>query len=143
MKKEKFETEAKKWRDRFYAGQRIWSVAHHVTVFLPIICSVLAGALLQLKLTDLRFAGLDQTGIATVLTSIAAALTSLSAAGGFDRKWRSNRLSRGRIDRLLLDAESDAPNIPDLTNQLKEVIAKHDEEIVMNAPDKKNEGKSA
>ncbi len=61
---------------------------------------------------------------------MAAALSSLAAAGGFERKWRSNRLSRSRIDGLLMDIENDSPNLSELTNQLKEIIAKHDLEIV-------------
>jgi hypothetical protein len=54
----------------------------------------------------------------------------MAAAGGFERKWRSNRLSRTRIDGLLMYIEEDSPNFADLTNQLKEIIVKHDMEIV-------------
>jgi hypothetical protein len=64
-----------------------WSVAHHTTIFGSIICSVVAGALLQITAADLK-------GYSTVLTSMAAALTSLATVGGFERKWKSNRLSR-------------------------------------------------
>jgi hypothetical protein len=120
--------EATKWRDWFQKGQKNWSAVHHITIFGSIICSVLAGALLQIHSVDLG-------GISTVLTSIAAALTSLAAAGGFERKWRSNRLSRSRVDCLLIDIEGDVPNIDELTNQLKDIISKHDQEIVKNETD--------
>lgn len=123
MEKEILKTEALRWRNGFNRGQKNWSVAHYSTVFGSIGCSVLAGALLQIKSAEL-------TGTATVLTSIAAALSSMAAAGGFERKWRSNRLSRSRIDGLLIDLQGDAPNLGDLTNQLKDTIAKHDLEIV-------------
>jgi hypothetical protein len=136
MDKEAFKQEATKWRNWFHSGQRNWSVAHHFTVFGSIVSSVVAGGLLQVKSPDLNLAGAS-----AVLTSIAAALTSLAAAGGFDRKWRSNRLSRGYVDGLLLDAEADSPNIPDLINQLKDIIAKHDQEIVREEPKEKNTGK--
>jgi len=137
MDKAVFKQEATKWHDWFQKGQKNWSVAHHVTVFGSIICSISAGAFLQVKSVDL-------VGFAAVLTTIAAALTSLAAAGGFERKWRSNRLSRSRVDGLLIDIEADAPNIPDLANQLKDIIAKHDQEIVKEEtkePTERNEPK--
>lgn len=115
--------EAIKWRDWFNRGQRNWSAAHHGAVFSSILCSVAAGAVLQMKDVDL-------IGLATVLTSVAAALTSLSASGGFERKWRSNRLSRSRVDSLLIDLEAESPDIRDIANQLKDIIARHDLEIV-------------
>ena len=72
----------------------------------------------------------DLVGLSSVLTSMAAVLTSLAAAGGFERKWRSNRLSRSRVDCLLIDIEAETPDIPDLAKQLKDIIIKHDQEIV-------------
>jgi hypothetical protein len=134
MDKAVFKQEATKWRDWFQKGQKYWSIAHHATVFGSIFCSVTAGALLQLK-------GSELNGLAAVLTTIAAALTSLAAAGGFERKWRSNRLSRSRIDGLLIDITADTPNIPDLTNQLKDIIVKHDREIIGEETKESMEGK--
>jgi hypothetical protein len=114
--------EASMWRDRFYEGQRSWSTAHHVSAFGSILCSVGAGALLQIAALPV--------GYAAVLTSFAAALSSIAAAGGFQRKWRSNRLSRSRVDALLIDIAGEDPNIQELAKQLKEIISDHDREIV-------------
>lgn len=122
MDKATLKREAAKWRDGYYKGQRSWSTAHHASLYGSIVCSVLAGALLQIK-------GLD-AGYAAVLTSIAAALSSAAAAGGFQRKWRSNRLSRSRVDGVLIDLEADAADLPELTRQLKAIIAEHDREVV-------------
>ncbi len=122
MNKDSFKVEATKWRDWFYKGQRIWSVVHYATIFGAIIISVLAGIVLQLFK--------DSTELATILTTLAAALSSLAAAGGFERKWRSNRISRGRIDNLLLDIETDNATIDELVLQLKEIISNHDIEIL-------------
>jgi hypothetical protein len=122
MDKETLKKETTKWRNWFYKGQRGWSIAHHVSIYGAIFCSVFAGALLQIPTLPV--------GYATFLTSCAAALSSIAAAGGFQRKWRSNRLSRSKADGLLLDIEADEVNIPDLVKQLKEIIAEHDMEIV-------------
>jgi hypothetical protein len=115
--------EADRWRNHFMRGQKNWSVAHHLTVFGSIVCSVTAGGLLQVTSVDLK-------GVSAVLTSIAAALTSLAAAGGFERKWRSNRLSRGRIDGLLIDLQADMPKLGELADRLKDIIMQHDQDVV-------------
>jgi len=132
MEKDMLKQEAAKWREWFEKGQKNWSFAHHSTIFGSIICSVTAGALLQITDPDLK-------GYSAVLTSIAAALTSLAAAGGFERKWKSNRLSRSRVDGLLIDIEATTPNVSDLANQLKDIIAKHDDEIVKSEVPRPNE----
>jgi hypothetical protein len=120
MDKDTLKQELLKWQLRFYKGQRLWSAAHHGTVYLSILSSIAATILLKF----------DNDTYATIFTTLAAALTSLSASGGFERKWRSNRLSRCRIDLLLLDSENDSPNIGAIVEQLKEVLSKHDSEIV-------------
>lgn len=120
MDKDTITQELLKWQIRFYKGQRLWSAAHHGAVYLSIISSVVATILLKF----------DNDTYATIFTTLAAALTSLSASGGFERKWRSNRLSRCRIDLLLLDIENDSANIGTVVEQLKEVLSKHDSEIV-------------
>lgn len=95
--------------------------------FGSIICSVTAGALIH---TDIQTYGVA----ATALTSAAAVLTGLGLSGGFERKWRSNRLSRGRIDALLLDLKADSPNIPQIITRFKDILAKHDNEIIGERP---------
>ncbi len=122
MDKATLKREATQWRAGYYEGQRNWSAAHHSSIYGSIVCSVVAGALLQIK-------GMD-AGYAAVLTSIAAALSSAAAAGGFQRKWRSNRLSRSRVDGLLIDIEADGADLPRLARQLKAIIAEHDREVV-------------
>lgn len=123
MDKDKLKTELTQWRAMHYKGQKLWSTCHHLAIFGSIICSVLAGALLEVGSGDM-------THLATVLTSIAAALTSLAASGGFDRKWISNRLSRSRIDCLLIDIENDDSDLAEIQRQLKDIIIQHDREIV-------------
>ncbi|RBH49320.1 hypothetical protein C3F00_035645 [Pseudomonas sp. MWU13-2860] len=83
---------------------------------------MVVGGLLQVQGHDLK-------GYSTVLTSVAAALSSLAAAGGFERKWKSNRLSRSRVDGLLIDIEAGTYSMSELACQLKEIISKHDLDI--------------
>lgn len=123
MTKEQLRARVTEWRARCHTGQRWWSVAHHGALFGSILSSVAAGALLQVQ-------SQDWVGTAAVLTSVAAALTSLAASGGFERKWRSNRLSRSQLDGLLLDLEGDSPDLPAAIARLKDIIAAHDREVV-------------
>ncbi|MGH8381725.1 hypothetical protein [Pseudomonas sp.] len=117
------------WRSNFRHGQAWWSAAHHVALFGSIVASITAGALIQVRPDEYQIA-------ASTLTAIAAALTGMAAAGGFERKWRSNRLSRSRIDGLLLDLEGESSDIAAITRQLKDVILRHDQEIVLQDPAK-------
>jgi len=123
MDKNTLRSEAIKWRTRFYKGQKAWSIAHHVSLFGSIICSLVAGAMLQLNQTG-------HTGLAALFTSIAAALTGIATSGGFERKWRSNRLSRSRVDGLLIDLEDHSISAAQIATELKAIINSHDFEIV-------------
>lgn len=122
MEKSALKEHCEKWQSRYFQGQKAWSAVHHISVFGSVVCSIAAGALIQA----------DQYKItATTLTAIAAALTGMAAAGGFARKWRSNRMSRSRIDGILLDLEDDSCDVRELAGQLKTVIYQHDLEVVM------------
>ena len=128
MEKATLFAEANKYRQWFYKGQKYWSLAHHVSIYGSIICSVAAGAVLQFKFHN-------DSAIATTLTTIAAALTGIATAGGFERKWRSNRLSRSKIDCLLIDIETAGADFKDLSTRLKAIIEKHDQEIIKESPE--------
>lgn len=108
------------WRKERYGAQRKWSGVHHFVLFGSIISSVLAGALIQLEKVE----------AATVLTTIAAVLTGIAASGGFERKWKSNRLCRSRADCLLLELDNEKTDINLVREKLACAIEKHDLEVV-------------
>lgn len=68
--------------------------------------------------------------IATVFTSIAAALAGVAASGGFERKWRSNRLSRSKADCLLIDLGNEKTDPEEVREKYKEIVENHDLEII-------------
>ena len=107
-------------------AQRHWSLVHHASLFGSIVCSVAAGAVLQATNNQI---------LPSILTSIAAVLTGIAASGGFERKWRSNHLSRSAADRMLVDIEIDTPDIKKIRKQYKAAIEKHDAEVVGEAND--------
>lgn len=117
MDKAVLKREATLWRVGHCQDQRNWSAAHHSSIYGSIVCSVVAGGQLQSK-------GMEHGYVAV--------LSSAAAAGSFQRKWRSKRLSRSRVDGLQIDTEADDADLPKLTRQLKAIIAEHDLEVVRN-----------
>ena len=108
------------WRKKRNLAQTSWSFVHHFALFGSIISSVVAGALIQYELTTW----------ATVSTTIAAALTGIASSGGFERKWKSNRLSRSRADCLLLELDNEENDINGIRVKFEKTIEKHDLEVV-------------
>ena len=109
------------WRDKRYTEQKCWSFAHHFSMFGSIISSIFAGVVIQ---------SAENPVFATFLTSVAAVLTGIASSGGFERKWRSNRLGRSAADRLLLDLDCGETDLILIKDQYKALIEKHDFEIV-------------
>ncbi len=119
--------EVKYWLKRWRFGQSVWSLAHHVSLFGAATMSVAIGFIVQLKTPLL--AGGDET-LSTSLAFGAAVLSALAAAGGFERKWRANRLSRGRLDELRIDFMADGADLHRLRERLKSIIRMHDQEVL-------------
>ena len=115
------------WRKERNSAQKGWSGVHHASLFGSIVCSILAGAHIQL---------FENPNVASLLTAIAAVLTGIAASGGFERKWRSNRLSRSKADCLLIDMDSEEVDLEKIKKTYKLAIEKHDLEII---GDKKEE----
>jgi len=120
--KEKLEKKIEDWRNERGSAQKRWSAVHHFCLFGSILCSVAAGTIIQISK--------DLSTLATTLTSIAAVLTAIAASGGFERKWRSNRLSRSKGDLLLIDLDTESPNLKKIRKGFKTAIEKHDLEVV-------------
>jgi len=119
--KAKLQESIKKWRDDRSSAQKRWSCVHHLSLFGSILCSVGAGALIQV---------FNRADVASILTALAAALTGIAASGGFERKWRTNRLSRSKADCLLIDLDASNANETEIRKSYKLAIEQHDIEIV-------------
>ncbi|MDO8939783.1 MAG: hypothetical protein Q7U98_11555 [Methylicorpusculum sp.] len=119
--KESLKNSIEHWRNQRNNAQKLWSFVHHLSLFGSIVSSVAAGAILQAS---------DNQTLPSILTSISAVLTGIAVSGGFERKWRSNRLSRSTADRLLIDIDCDDADIKLIRDQYKSAIEKHDAEVV-------------
>jgi len=92
---------------------KLWSGVHHGFLFGGAIFSALAAILLQ--------SYPEQTLVPTVLAGCAALATTIAGSGGFERKWKANRLIKVRLSQLNIDLLN--PNAtPDAISQaLKEI----------------------
>lgn len=134
MNKTELKERCRVWQHHYFKGQKWWSFAHHVSLFGSIICSIAAGAFIQ--------ASSEYKVVASTLTAVAAALTGMAAAGGFSRKWRSNRISRSRVDGILIDLENEGSDVLALSDELKSIIVAHDQEVVTSDESRGRAGKS-
>lgn len=121
----------KNFRKQYRKGERNWSLAHYGMVFGGLLASF--AATLTLNFGWQWWSAQEATKCATALTALSTLLGSLGAAGGFQGKWRSNRLSRSQLDCIsidLSDPNKEAATVTAAAAALKEVIAQHDAQIV-------------
>jgi len=118
-----------KRKTRYDRGSHWWSVAHHSSLYLAAGFS--AASALLLKLDSLRHWHYA-TDVAATASSVAALLGTIAASGGFERKWRANRISRGRIEELEIDLQNDSADAKSVRERLKAIMAAEDEAIVGN-----------
>jgi len=121
--------ELKNWREYFHGRSIAWSLVHHVTAFGAAIASAIIGFLIQ-RPTTWTLWGANKDEFSTWLALLAAILATIAATGGFERKWRSCRLSRSRIDLLRIDLTEPQPDLEAIRLRLKGIITNHDGAIV-------------
>lgn len=106
---------------------RFWSLIYHGSTFSAALASALAVLVLQLK--TLPWAPDTRADVAAVLAMIASFLGAVIASGGFERKWRINRLTKSTLEQLqisLMDPEADPAKI---RKELKSMTLRRDTTI--------------
>ncbi len=114
-----------KW---FNKGTRSWSFAYHLCLYTSIISTLLIGFISQMN--EVWFLGINKDVIISFFAFLSAVLTGIIAKGGLDRKWKSNRINRGKVDCLRLELISGDKKTPELISELKTIITDHDKVIV-------------
>ena len=85
--------------------------------------------MLVLQLKTLPWAPDTRADVAAVLAMIASFLGAIIASGGFERKWRINRLTKSTLEQLqisLMDPEADPAKI---RKELKSMTLRRDTTI--------------
>ena len=116
----------------FNRGSKAWSGLYNWTLAASALFSGAAVIVLKVEFFKAHFnlTDNDLKDIGAVVAAIATLITTVSAGGGFGRKWQANRVSRGRIERLQI--EFDAPDADGKTirTELEDILQKHDEAII-------------
>ncbi len=120
--------ELDKWRNRFNLGCRIWSAAYHVTAYGAVISGAFATYLAQQS--NFSFWGAEQRDLTSLFSLLTTILAATSATGGFERKWRSSRLNRSRIDMLQLSLKMSAPELLVIRSDLQKLVKEHDVSVL-------------
>lgn len=91
---------------------KLWSALHHGFTFSAIILSAAAALILQLESVGMEDA--TRTDVAAVLAAAASLIGIISTSGGFARKWRANRITKGTLEQIqieLLNPECDLDQV--------------------------------
>lgn len=132
--KDSLQIHVNRWYRWSHKGQKLWSLCHHSFLFGSVVMGLLAAALLKLLPDEVRWdlmgIAWSKDNIAALLSLSAAVLAGIAATGGFERKWRINRLSRSKIEMLMIDMEAPDVDVRAVREALKKVIKEHDAGIV-------------
>lgn len=118
-----------KW---FNNGSRLWSAVHHWSLGVSAVTSALAAVVIKLNWLKEAWPAVyaNRDDVVAILAALATIITAVSAAGNFGRKWQTNRISRGRIERLQVVLSDPAASASAIRDELQDIIKKHDESIV-------------
>jgi hypothetical protein len=116
----------------FNNGSRLWSAVYHWSLGVSAVTSGLAFVVIKFSwLKDIwPSAYEDRDDAAALFAALATIITAVSAAGNFGRKWQTNRISRGRVERLQIALSDPAASAAAIRDELQDIMKKHDEGIV-------------
>ena len=107
---------------------KLWSTVHHGFAFGAAVLSAAAALLLQLKSLDLAEAA--RADAAAALAAIASLVGVISASGGFAKKWRANRITKGTLEQLQIELMDPTCDLGKIRAALKEMKRVHHLAIV-------------
>ncbi|GGC79492.1 hypothetical protein [Undibacterium terreum] len=116
----------------FNKGSRSWSTAHHWSLGISAVTSACAAVVIKLKWLEKAYPDLYtyREDAAALLAALATIITAVSAAGNFGRKWQTNRISRGKIERLQIMLSNPAVSADTVREELLDVMKRHEEGII-------------
>lgn len=107
-------------------GSRLFSFLHHGSLASAAILSAAAAVAAKLSSVPESQRG-DWT---TVLAGGAALMATLAAGGGFERKWRTNRVNRGRCQSLLILLSVPDTDLIPIRAELLRIMSDQDQGVV-------------
>jgi hypothetical protein len=96
---------------------------------------VLTSAATIISAAKLRLWDFEPTTISAVLTGIATIFTGFLTTGGVERKWRTNRRTRGELEKLKMCLDSSDANIEECRKRFMAIIDDHNDGITGSSRD--------
>jgi len=90
--------------------------------------------LLKISYFKATFGTSTVTDVSALLAAVGTLVTAVTAFAGFERKWRANRLSRGRMNQLRIDLMDPAADLAAIRSGLKAVLEAEDREVLGISP---------
>jgi hypothetical protein len=106
----------------------MWSLLHHGSLFLAAILSAAAALVLQLK--SLTWSTNTRADVAAILAASAAVIGVISSAGGFGKKWRTNRLTKSKLEQLSVYLMNPNCDLEMVERELIAMVKVHHEGII-------------
>jgi hypothetical protein len=106
---------------------KAWSAVHHSFLFGGAILSFVAAIAIEL---DLQLGTLTPKRSGALMAGLAALAGTVAASGGFGRKWKTNRRTRGRLRALLTDCGAPDADGDSIRKRLNTIWDEHDAGIV-------------
>ncbi len=122
------ESEIHRWHKRWSLGQKLWSFVHHGTLIGAAVASVVVAFSLQFDGNIIL--GVAKNNLSTGFALVAATFSGIAAVGGFERKWKANRLSLSKLDQLRLKSLKEGANTDELIDDLTAIVGMHDRQII-------------
>lgn len=103
-----------------------WSAAFHLFFGVSVATGILVAAISGKTVTMAEVRVSDYVPLLALIGSMASAI---GVFGGFERKWKANRITRSELDILDLRLSS-GMSLDDATKALIDIVRKHDAAIV-------------
>ena len=113
----------RRWAHR---GTLCWSTAFHLFFGVSVATGIVVAAISGKNITVYKICISDYVPLLALVGSMASAI---GVFGGFERKWKANRITRSELDILDLQISS-GMSLDDATAALIDIVRKHDAAIV-------------
>lgn len=131
------DTERKEWRqaldkrikDRFKKfddAKKLWSKCYNFSLFGSILFSAMAALALKLNAIDES----SRSDLGAVLATFAAILGTMTAAGGFERRYRAARQGKTALFNLRLQLDDPRADLDAVNEKLQKVSEDYDTEVI-------------
>jgi len=96
-----------------------WSFVLNASRFSAAALSAAAAAVLQLK--SIPWSEATRADVGAILAAVATLIVVFSAVGGFERKWRANRVMKGSLTELNIQMTDPSCDLGAVRKQLIEI----------------------